>query len=137
MKIGVIGSMQYTEQMLKAKEELIALGHDAFLTDLHEPFIGKTDEEKEAIKLDQKNNKDAIREFWNMMQGADAVLVLNLDKHGIANYIGGNTFLEIGFAHVLGQKIFLLNPIPDIQFYKTEIEAMKPVILNGDLSLVQ
>lgn len=129
--------MQYTEQMLKAKEELIALGHDAFLTDLHEPFIGKTDEEKEAIKLDQKNNKDAIREFWNMMQGADAVLVLNLDKHGIANYIGGNTFLEIGFAHVLGQKIFLLNPIPDIQFYKTEIEAMKPVILNGDLSLVQ
>lgn len=137
MKIGVIGSMQYTEQMLKAKEDLIALGHDAFLTDLHEPFIGKTDEEKEAIKIDQKNNKDAIREFWNMMQGADSVLVLNLDKHGIVNYIGGNTFLEIGFAHVLGQKIFLLNPIPDIQFYKTEIEAMKPVILNGDLSLVK
>lgn len=129
--------MQYTEQMLKAKEDLIALGHDAFLTDLHEPFIGKTDEEKEAIKIDQKNNKDAIREFWNMMQGADSVLVLNLDKHGIVNYIGGNTFLEIGFAHVLGQKIFLLNPIPDIQFYKTEIEAMKPVILNGDLSLVK
>lgn len=137
MKIGVIGSMQYTEQMLEAKEKLIALGHDAFLTDLHEPFVGKTDEEKEAIKLDQKNNKDAIREFWNMMQGADAVFVLNLDKHGIANYIGGNTFLEIGFAHVLGQKIFLLNPIPDIQFYKTEIEAMEPVILNGDLSLVK
>lgn len=129
--------MQYTEQMLEAKEKLIALGHDAFLTDLHEPFVGKTDEEKEAIKLDQKNNKDAIREFWNMMQGADAVFVLNLDKHGIANYIGGNTFLEIGFAHVLGQKIFLLNPIPDIQFYKTEIEAMEPVILNGDLSLVK
>jgi len=71
------------------------------------------------------------------MQGADAVVVLNLDKHGIANYIGGNTFLEIGFAHVLNQKIFLLNPIPDIQFYKTEIEAMKPVILNGDLSLIK
>lgn len=137
MKIGVIGSMQYTEQMLKTKDDLIALGHDAFLTDLHKPFIGKTDEEKETIKLDQKNNMDAIREFWNMMQGADAVLVLNLDKHGIANYIGGNTFLEIGFAHVLGQKIFLFNPIPDIQFYKTEIEAMKPVILNGDLSLVR
>jgi hypothetical protein len=137
MKIGVIGSMQFTEQMLKAKEDLIALGHDAFLTDLHKPFIGKTDEEKETIKLEQKNNMDAIREFWNMMQGADAVLVLNLDKHGISNYIGGNTFLEIGFAHVLQQKIFLLNPIPDIEFYKTEIEAMKPVILNGDLSLVQ
>lgn len=129
--------MQYTEQMLEMKDKLNALGHQAFMTDLHKAFIGKTDEEKEEIKIHQKNNLDAIREFWNMMQGADAVLVLNLDKHGINNYIGGNTFLEIGFAHVLKQKIFLLNPIPDIQFYKTEIEAMKPVVLNGDLSLIK
>ncbi len=136
MKIGIIGSMQYTEQMLAMRDKLNTLGHEAFVTDLHEAFIGKTDEKKETIKLHQKNTMDAIREFWNMMQGGDAVLVLNLDKQGIKNYIGGNTFLEIGFAHVLNQKIFLLNPIPDIQFYKTEIEAMKPVILNGDLSLV-
>ncbi len=137
MKIGIIGSMQFTEQMLEMRTKLNTLGHDAFLSDLHGPFVGKTDEEKEIIKLDQKNNKDAIREFWNMMQGADAVFVLNLDKHGIKNYIGGNTFLEIGFAHVLNQKIFLLNPIPEIQFYKTEIEAMKPIILNGDLNLIK
>ncbi len=137
MKIGIIGSMQYTEQMLEMRDRLNTLGHEAFLTDLHKTFIGKTDEEKEIIKIHQKNNLDAIREFWNMMQGADAVLVLNLDKNGIKNYIGGNTFLEIGFAHVLGQKIFLLNPIPDIQFYNTEIEAMKPTIIHGDLSLIQ
>ena len=137
MKIGIIGSMQYTEQMLEMKDKLDVLGHEAFVTDLHKAFIGKTDEEKEEIKIHQKNNLDAIREFWKMMQSADAVLVLNLDKHGIKNYIGGNTFLEIGFAHVLNQKIFLLNPIPDIQFYKTEIEAMRPVVLNGDLSKIK
>ena len=137
MKIGVIGSMQFTEKMMEARDALKALGHDAFVTDLAAPFVGKTDEEKETIKIDQKNNHDAIREFWRMMQGADAVLVLNVEKHGIENYIGGNTFLEIGFAHVLGQKIFLLNPIPEIPYYKTEIEAMKPVILHGDLSKVQ
>ena len=136
MKIGIIGSMQYTEQMLEVKEKLNALGHDAFVTDLHKAFIGKTDEEKEEIKIHQKNNMDAIREFWNAMQGADAVLALNLDKHGIANYIGGNTFLEIGFAHVLNQKIFLYHPIPEIPYYKTEIEAMKPVIINEDLSKI-
>ena len=129
--------MQYPEQMLEMKDKLDVLGHEAFVTDLHKAFIGKTDEEKEEIKIHQKNNLDAIREFWKMMQGADAVLVLNLDKHGIKNYIGGNTFLEIGFAHVLNQKIFLLNPIPDIQFYKTEIEAMRPVVLNGDLSKIK
>jgi len=137
MKIGIIGSMQFTEKMMELKTELEAIGHTAFLTDLHDAFVGKTDEEKEIIKIEQKNNMDAIREFWNVMQGADAVLVLNLEKHGIANYIGGNTFLEIGFAHVLDQKIFLMNPIPEIQYYKTEIEAMKPVVLNGDLSLIK
>ena len=134
MKIGVIGSMQYTEKMLELRDQLNTLGHEALVTDLHTPFIGKTDEEKEKIKIDQKNNLDAIREFWNMMQGADAVLVANYDKHGVQNYIGGNTFLEMGFAHVLNQKIFLLNPIPHMPFYETEIVAMKPVVLDGDLS---
>jgi len=137
MKIGIIGSMQYTEKMIEARSELIRLGHDAFLTNLADPFIGKTDEEKEVIKIHQKNNMDAIREFWRLMQGADAVLVINLDKHGIKNYIGGNTFLEMGFAHVLDQKIYLLNPVPDMPYYKTEIVAMEPVVINGDFSLLK
>lgn len=136
MKIGVIGSMQYTEKMIKARDDLIKLGHDAFVTNLADPFVGKTDDEKEVIKIQQKNNSDAIREFWRLMQGADAVLVINLDKHGVKNYIGGNTFLEMGFAHVLDQKIYLLNPIPDIPYYKTEMEAMKPTVINGNLSLI-
>jgi hypothetical protein len=137
MRIGIIGSMQFTEKMLEVRDKLNELDHNAFVTDLHEAFIGKTDEEKEIIKIDQKNNKDAIREFWDAMQGADAVLVLNYDKHGVSNYIGGNTLMEIGFAHILNQKIFLLNDIPDIQFYKTEIEAVKPIIINGNLSKIQ
>lgn len=136
MKIGVVGSMQFTEKMIALKEDLEKMGHESFLTNLASPFVGKTDEEKEKIKIEQKNNEDVIREFWNQMQGADAILVANYDKHGIKNYIGGNTLIEIGFAHVLNQKIFLLNPIPDIPYYKTEIEAVKPVILNGDLNKI-
>ncbi len=137
MKIGVAGSMQYIEKMIEARDELIRLGHDAFVTKLGEAFLGKSDEEKEKIKIHQKNNMDAIREFWYLMQGADALLVMNLDKNGVKNYIGGNTLMEIGFAHVLKQKIFLYNPIPDIPYYKTEIEAVKPVVINGNLSLVK
>jgi len=129
--------MQYTEKLLEVRDKLRELGHDAFVTNLAAPFVGKSDEEKELIKIQQKIHSDAIREFWRMMQGADAVLALNLDKHGIDNYIGGNTLMELGFAHVLNQKIFLYNPIPEIPFYKTEIEAMKPVILKGDLTKVE
>lgn len=136
MKIGVVGSMHYTEKMIEARDKLIKLGHNAFLSNLASPFIGITDEEKERIKIHQKNNLDAIREFWKLMQGADAILVMNFDKHGIKNYIGGNTLMEIGFAHVLNQKVFLYNPIPEIPYYKSEIEAVKPVVINGDYSLI-
>lgn len=137
VKIGIIGSMQFTEKMIETRDELIGRGHRAFVTNLADPFIGKTDEEKEAIKIHQKNNLDAIREFWRLMQGTDAVLVMNFDKHGIKNYIGGNTLMEIGFAHVLNQKIFLYNPIPEIPYYKSEIEAVKPIILNGNFSKIK
>lgn len=137
MKIGVVGSMQYTEKMLAVRDKLISMGHDAFVTTFAQSLIGKSDEEKERIKLYQKKNKDAIREFWRLMQDADAILAVNLDKNGIKNYIGGNTLMEIGFAHVLNQKIFLFNPIPDISYYKSEIEAVKPIIINGDLSKIK
>lgn len=136
MKAGVVGSMQFAEKMLEMGDELNKLGQCAFLTDLHRGFHGKTNEEKEALKLKRKYNNDAIREFWRAMQGADAILVLNFDKHGIKNYIGGNTFLEMGFAHVPDQKIFLLHPIPEM-IYKTEIIAMKPTVIYGDLSKIK
>ncbi|OIN86909.1 MAG: hypothetical protein AUJ12_04685 [Alphaproteobacteria bacterium CG1_02_46_17] len=136
MRIGICGSMHYTEKMIEMRDALNHLGHDAFVTNLAAPFVGKDDAEKERIKILQKNEQDAIREFWDLMQGADAILILNLERKGIANYIGGNAFLEIGFAHILKQKIFLYNPIPDIDFYKSEIEAMQPTIIHGDLSLI-
>ena len=129
--------MQFTDKMLEYRDKLNALGHDAFVTDLHKAMIGKSDEEIEKIKLHQKYNMDAIREFWNAMQGADAVLVLNLDKNGIENYVGGNTLMEIGFAHVLNQKIFMLNPVPEMPYCKTEIEAVRPIIINEDLSKIR
>lgn len=137
MKIGIIGSMQFTEKMIEARDRLIETGHDAFVTNLAYPFIGKSDDEKEKIKIHQKNHLDAIREFWRLMQGADAVLVMNFDKHAIRNYIGGNTLMEIGFAHVLYQKIFLYNPIPDMPYCRSEIEAVNPIIIYGDLSEIK
>lgn len=136
MRIGIVGSMQHTEKMLALRDQLKQLGHDAYMSDLSAPFVGKSDAEKETIKLEQKYNQDAIREYWGLMQGGDAILVANFDKNGIENYIGGNALMEIGFAHVLGQKIFLLNPIPEIPFYKTEIIAVKPVVINGELSRI-
>jgi hypothetical protein len=93
MKIGVIGSMHLTEQMIAVRDALVKLGHDAFVTDLASPFIGKSDEEKESIKIKQKHEDDAIREFWRAMQGADAVFVVKRNP-GLywRKYLFGNWF---------------------------------------------
>jgi hypothetical protein len=136
MKIGIVGSMQFAEKMIETKLALEKLGHLVFVSMETESLVGKSDKEKETIKLDQKFNKNAIKEFWHKMDGSDAVLVLNYDKNGVANYIGGNSLLDIGIAYYLNQKIFLMNPIPEIPYYKSEIEAVNPIIINEDLSKI-
>jgi hypothetical protein len=45
MRIGVIGSMQYTEAMLAVRDQLVALGHQAYITSFAPHFVGKTDQE--------------------------------------------------------------------------------------------
>jgi len=137
MKIGVAGSMQFTEQMMDIVKQLEAMGHEVFMSKFAAHYVGKTDKQKEVQKLDDKYNHDAIREFWQPMQGADALLVANFDKHGIKHYIGGNAFLEMGFAYVLGQKLYALNPLPDMPYYGTEIIAMRPIVIDGDLSRIK
>jgi hypothetical protein len=137
MKIAICGSMAFTDKMFEVKEQLEKLGHEAVVSGFGEQYFGKMQEEIEKLKLDHKYNQDAIKEFWEQIKDSDAILVLNYDRKGIANYIGGNTLMEIGFAHVLNKKIFLLNPIPEIEFYKSEIEATKPIILDGDFNKIQ
>ena len=67
--------------------------------------------------------------------GADAILVINNEKNGIKNYIGGNTFLEMGFAHILGKKIYCLNSLPEEQSHiYQELVALQPIIINNDFS---
>lgn len=59
----------------------------------------------------------------------------NISKNGIENYVGGNSLIEMAFAHISDKKIFLFNPSPNMS-YKDEIEAMKPIILNKDLGRI-
>lgn len=136
MKIAICTSMVFTEKMLKVKKDLEKLGHTVFVSSFADKYVGKTEEEKEKLTLFHKNKKDAISEFFRKIKKSNAILVLNYTRHDIENYIGGNTLMEMGFAHVLGKKIFLLNPIPDIIYYKSEIEAVRPVVIYGNLNKI-
>ncbi len=143
MKIVICGSMAFAKQMNSAKEELESKGHTVDIPEFVEEFMkikklemrAKRGGGSEGAKL--KIDHDLIRGHWNKIKKGDAILVLNYTKNRIKNYIGGNSFLEMGFAHILKKKIFLLNPIPTNKSYHEEILSMKPVILNGNLSKIR
>ena len=65
----------------------------------------------------------------------DAILVINEEKNGQPNYIGGATFLEIYMAFELDKKIFLYNPLTE-SIFRDELLAMNPIIINKNLDLV-
>ena len=136
MKIAICASMVFVEKMVQVKGQLEEIGHTVFISQFAEGYLGKAEKEKEELAVQDKNEHDAIRKFWEIIKQSDAILVLNYDRKDIKNYIGGNTLMEIGFAHVLNKQIFLMNPIPDIEYYRSEIEAVNPVILKQDLNKI-
>ena len=140
MKIAICASMIFAKEMKEAADYLTNQGHQVFLPEFVEDIVnGKQniqDIKEHGEHADLKMGHDLIRKHWNKMKQSDAILVLNHDRKGIKNYIGGNTFLEMGFAHVLDLPIYLINPLPEMD-YLDELKAIQPIILNGDLSLIK
>ena len=136
MRIVVCGSMIFFRQMVELKKELTLCGHSVTLPHRAGEYAnGNLPPESPGESAANKIKYDLIRFYFEEINKGDAVLVLNGERHGVPNYIGGNTFLEMGFAHVLNKKIFLLNPIPEIG-YKDEIIAIQPTVLDGDFSKI-
>jgi len=132
MKIAICGSMQFGKEMIEIKQKLERFGHAVVLPKDIEQYASG---EKSVEGKWEKQEGDLFKNYWNEIKASDAVLVVNVIKNGIENYVGGNALIEMAYAHVLDKKIYLLNPVPDID-YKDEIEAMSPTILNGDLSKI-
>lgn len=66
----------------------------------------------------------------------NAILVLNFEKNGQPNYIGGATFLEIYTAWRMNKNIFLYNPIPK-NIFTDELIGINPKVINGDLNKIR
>ena len=87
-------------------------------------------------KLFREKAQLMIRHFRAIEKG-DAILVINLEKKGIAGYIGGNVLMEMAIAFYLKKKIFLLNPVSKKSQLYEEIMGVLPIILNGNLSRIK
>ena len=142
MKIYVLGSTSFMEEMVDVKNQLCVLGFDGWIHPHYEAFVRGEKQEHivrwqngEHAALKRENNY--FHEHYKNILESDAVLIVNGEKHGIKNYIGGNVLMEMGQAYVNHKKIFFLNDMPSGLSYMEEIEAMDPICLLGDLSNIK
>lgn len=133
MKVIICGSISAADEILRVKGELEVKGCAVEIPEgVKHLAEWKGDGASASEKAEQKIQNDLIRGYYEAMKSFDAVLIVNPDKRGISGYIGGNTLIEMAFAHVLNKKLYLLNDLPDMP-YSSEIIAMQPIVLHGDI----
>lgn len=133
MKICICCSLTFTDQVKELTKKLETLGHEVLLPNgVIIEAIKQADFDPVAAK--RNNGYDAIRDHFSKIEESDLVLICNYTKKGIENYIGANTFLEIGFAYYLNKPIYSLYPLPDQPYIYDEIASFDIRVINGDLA---
>jgi len=133
MKIFIICSKHFYPKVNEIKYKLEEFGHEITLPNsFDEPL-----KEERMKRLGEKEHIVFKQEMMKLhepkVRANDAVLVLNFEKNGQENYIGGATFMEVVKAWEFNKKIFMFNPVPD-SILKDELTGMNPIIINGDLT---
>ncbi len=141
MKITICGSVKFAKEMVEIYRQLEKMGHQPLMHkgmfELAEGTSKQLGDKQNGMENSEIKRKYDVIKWWHRcIKSGDAILVLNYDKKEIKNYIGGNTLMEMGFAHVNDKKIFLLNPIPEDVSYVDEIKAMVDIVLDGDLNKI-
>ena len=148
MKICICSSMAFYEKFMVVKKQLEELGHTVIAPELlceangDSISIGTFVDNNGGVDAFPpgheiwKQKSNAITDYFRKIDNCDCILVTNYEKKGVENYIGGNAFLEMGYAYGTGKKVFILNDLPKTSVYKEEILGMEPVVLNGNFSKI-
>jgi hypothetical protein len=136
MKIFIACSKHFYHRIPEIKEQLEEIGHKTYLPNSY--YNPLKEEEMKRINKDEhiKWKSKMLKKDKKNIKPNNAIIVLNFEKKGVPNYIGGATFLEIYKAWELGKKIFIYNDLPKCSF-TDELCGMRPIILNGDLALIK
>lgn len=134
MKIFIICSKAFYDRIKPIKEYLENNGWEVFVPHTY------LNPEKELEAWEGETHSEFKARMFRLseerIKSMDAVLVLNYEKHGIKNYIGGSTFLEMYEAFRNNKKIYMMNQVPEGLLFD-EIDGFSPVIINGDLELIK
>ena len=105
MVIAICGSIKFFDQMVLAQKKLEELGHEVFIPTKALEESQYWSEDNKA-RVEAKKKFEFIGEHFDKIEKSDAILVINVTKKETVNYIGANTFLEMGFAYYRKKKIF-------------------------------
>lgn len=141
--ITICTSVSFYRQAVKVGKELEALGYKVILPSGVHTMIKSGDFAVSSSKTWFENPEDYYKKGKLMMahfkeiEKGDAVLVLNYEKHGTANYIGGNVLMEMGVGFCLDKPLFILNEVPKDSAFLEELLGFLPVELHGDLAALK
>jgi len=141
-KITICSSAAFFKEVLEFEKKLIDLGFNVLVPCTARQMKKEGNFNESDYKLWFKDNSlykrktFLMRDHFKKVVTSDAILVVNLRKHEVDGYIGGNTLMEMALAFYLKKLIFILNQTPSDFFLYEEIVGMNPVILNGDLNLI-
>ncbi len=135
--ITICSSANFYRQAVEIQLELEKQGYTVVIPETAEKMKRSGDFDVSHYKTwfadaDDYHKKAALmRAHFEEVEKGDAVLVLNYEKHGVANYIGGNVLMEMALAFFMNKPIFILNEIPKESAFLEEIIGMGPVVLHG------
>ncbi len=136
MKVLICCSKHFYSRIEEIAEILKNKGHEiSYPNSFDEPFA----EEKfklMSVKEHVEWKGMMMRRDESNIRSQDAILVLNFEKNGIPNYVGGATFLEIYVAWKMGKKIFFYNSLPSCSF-TDELKGINSILINRNLELIE
>lgn len=128
-RVVICGSMVFYAEMVQQKRLLREAGLNS-ITPIPDTDVFRPTEEDDSIIIKRVASMKHIRKIRD--QKTFGILVMNLDKHGISDYIGPNTFAEIAVALAHYKRIYLYQGVP--AFYEDELTAWGAIPMNGNLS---
>jgi len=135
MKIFIISSKNFYDKIPDIQKTLEKNGHIITLPNCFKDPATEGRFRDLGREEHSKWKAEKLRHSSEVIENNDAVLVLNFEKNGMSNYIGGATFLEMYDAFRLSKKIFLYNDIPE-GILKDEIIGFNPILIDGDLGVI-
>ena len=140
--ITICSSANFYKQAVVIKMKLEALGYEVCI-----PLTARRMEETGDFDVshyktwygdaDDYHKKTALMDgHFNEISKGDAVLVLNYEKHGVPDYIGGNVLMEMAIAFYLKKPIYILNSIPAESPFLEEIIGLGSKAFNGELNAI-